>query len=456
MLWVFLMTANNKKWAYIYHYLSMSMLKTIPKSIVLSFILGLFFYTGNSQVDILARLQAEIPNASIKEIDQGHHFKREFIIMLEQPVDHFDPSAGTFTQQLFLAHYNSKEPMLMVTEGYSAYPKYYELSDMLLSNQLIIEHRYFGKSKPEKYNLKYLNNDQASEDYHRIRNLFGNIYKDDWISTGISKGGTSCLIYKSKYPDDVKVAIPYVAPLPMGREDKRCNAFLEKVGDESCRNKIKAFQHHALSQKEDLYKYVDSMAREESLHYTKIGIKSAIEYAILEYSFSFWQYGHACNRIPENSSPEKTFNHMKEVSGFDFFCDETIEFFSPAFYQFMTENGYYGWTHEEFKSQLEYTSDFTSMPFAPKAAENNFDVDYMKYVRVFLYHHGDKIIYIHGGLDPWSACKLIPPKERDAVLIISEKGDHTTRISTLSKLQQKIVYAKLSEWLDRKIVQIKK
>ena len=407
-----------------------------------------------AQFDILTQLKKALPNAEFEELDNGHHFSREFIIMLEQPLDHNNPSAGTFQQRLFLAHYDFNEPMLMVTEGYSAYPQYYELSDMLKSNQLIIEYRFFGESKPENYDYNYLTNDQAVEDYHRIRNLLGKLYKSDWISTGISKGGTTCLIYKYKFPDDVKVTIPYVAPLPMGREDRRFDAFFETTGTEECRTKIKEFQIAALDMKEEIFYMVDSLASADSIQFNIIHTKKAYEYAVLEYPFSFWQYGQECNRIPENPDKYAIFKHLNQVVGLDFYCDASINYFKPSFYQFMTENGYYGFQHAHLGDRFDYVSDFTNFPFAPEEAAGKYDPDYLKYVRVFLYHKGDKIIYIYGANDPWTVCKLVPPKERDAVFILRENGDHSTRISSLTKVEQKIVETKLSDWLKRKVIPI--
>ena len=410
------------------------------------------FAEGNS---ILDRLKQVLPNATFQELDNGHHFKEEYIIMLEQPLDHNNPEVGTFMQRLFLAHYHENEPMLIVTEGYAAYPRYYELSDMLLSNQLIVEHRFFGASKPDNYDYQYLTNDQASEDYHRIRTLLGEIYHEDWISTGISKGGTSCLIYKSKYPDDVEVSVPYVAPLPMAREDKRCDEFILSRGSEECKQKLIDFQHTLLEQKEAIIPMVESLARRDSIHFSRVGVGSAFEYAVLEFTFSFWQYGHDCALVPENSSPEESFEYLNEIVGFDLYCDEGIEYFEPSFYQFMTENGYYGFIHDYLLEDLDYVTDFTNLQFAPQDIELNYNQDYLKYVRVDLYHNGDKILYIHGDLDPWAACKIIPSKKTDALLMIDKDGDHTTRISSFTTDEKEVIYATLKRWLNREIVEIK-
>ena len=401
--------------------------------------------------DILERLKNTIPNASFEEIDNGHHFKREFIIMLEQPLDHDNPAAGTFTQRLFLAHYHEKEPMLIVTEGYAAYPRYYELSDMLLSNQLIVEYRFYGESKPENYDYTYLTNDQAAADYHRIRKLFGKIYCKDWVSTGISKGGTTCLIYKSIYPNDVKVSVPYVAPLPNAREDQRCSDFILNKGSESCQADLKAFQKLALKQKESIIPLVDSLSQFDSIYFNIVKSPQAFEYAVLEYTFSFWQYGHDCSLIPQNPSPLETFNYLNEVVGFDFYCDESIEYFKPSFYQFMTENGYYGFIYDYLESDIEYVTDYTNVPFAPRGIPLIYDQEYLKYVRVYLYHKGDRILYIHGALDPWAACKITPSTNTDSKVMIDIDGDHRTRISTFSDNEKKEIYATLKKWLKREI-----
>lgn len=421
--------------------------------IIRYFILLGFLFCQNQifASDILAKLKAALPNAQFQTLDNGRHFVEEYIIHLEQPLDHNDPSAGTFTQRMFLAHYNFNEPMLMVTEGYSAYPQYYELCEMLMSNQLIIEYRFYGESKPENYDYRYLTNDQAAADYHRIKKLLGKLYKKDWISTGISKGGTTCLIHKTKYPKDVKAVVAYVAPLPKAREDKRCDEFILSQGSSSCQKALKNFQLHALSQKDEILPMLDSLAKNDSLSYNYVSIKEAFEYAVLEFTFSFWQYGHDCDAIPRAPDPEDSFQYLNEIVGFDFYCDESIDYFHPSFYQFMTENGYYGFIHDYLVSKIEYVSDFTNVPFAPQNVNLEYKPDYLKRVRVDLYHHGDGVIYIYGALDPWTACKMSPSKKSDALIIIDADGDHKTRISSLSPSEIKQVTKKLGEWLKRDI-----
>ena len=77
--------------------------------------------------------------------------------------------------------------------------------------------------------------------------LFEIIYRGKWVSTGISKGGATTIYYRYFYPDDVDVSVPYVAPVNRELEDQRLYSFLETIGSDECREKIRSFQIRVLS-----------------------------------------------------------------------------------------------------------------------------------------------------------------------------------------------------------------
>ena len=414
-------------------------------------LIGSVSLDAKKEKSIETLLKKKIPGLSIEKLDVGRHYKEEYVLMLEQPLDHNNPSAGTFKQRIFLAHYDRKAPTLIVTEGYAARPRYYELGDILKSNQLIVEYRFFGQSKPENYDYTYLTNDQAAADLHRIRKLFKKIYCKDWVSTGISKGGTTCLIYKAKYPKDVKVAIPYVAPLPNSQTDTRCDDLILNIGEEACRDKLAFFQKKALEMRDEILPLADSLAKANNLTYNYVGLPAAFEYAVLEFTFSFWQYGHDCDRIPDIPTAREAFNLLDEIVGFDFYCDETIEYFHPAFYQFLRENGYYGFIHNHVKHLIKEITVFDNKIFGPQDQDLSYNPDYLEEVRNILKKEGDKIIHIQGELDPWGACGFVPEERQDALLIIKKGGDHSTRIGNLSAGDRNKIYSKLKEWLKVKV-----
>ncbi len=410
----------------------------------------------HAKKDIIELIQKKIPGAVVTELTASDHFKREFEILIPQRLDHFDKkNKETFQQRIFLYHYDRKAPTVFVTEGYSARQRHYELSEILLGNQIQVEYRYFGISKPDDTEYKYLNNDQAMEDLHYIRHLFCKIYKKEWISTGISKGGTTCLIYKSKYPKDVKVAVPYVAPLPFNQTDKRCDEAILTNGTAECRKTLEDFQHAVLDNRDLMIMKVDSLARADSMSFARFTTAEAFEYAVLEFTFSFWQWGHDCSQVDPTVSPDSLFRTLNKIVGLSFYSDATCNYFEPSYYQFLKENGYYGFIYEPFKSKLKALDRYDNLPFGPRGLDLTMDVDYLKYVRVWLYHNGDKIIHVQGQLDPWGACGFIPPEGQDALLMIKENGSHTTRIKSLSEEQQKQVYERLDHWLKAKVYPLK-
>ncbi|MDX1686021.1 MAG: S28 family serine protease, partial [Saprospiraceae bacterium] len=153
--------------------------------------------------------------ASIEVLGDEEGFEKVYDIRLNQPVDHNNPEAGEFQQRIYLYHKDYKKPVIFVTEGYDIKDRKYELTDILDANQISVEYRFFGESAPDTLQWEYLTNKQAAEDLHRIRDMFGRIYKEEWVSTGISKGGTTTMMYKALYPGDVDASVNYVGPLPL-------------------------------------------------------------------------------------------------------------------------------------------------------------------------------------------------------------------------------------------------
>lgn len=426
-------------------------MRTFQTFILLIFSNCLLF--SQSDDVFMSILKKKLPTDTKIEVREASgHFNKEYTLFITQPIDHSNPALGTFQQRVFLSHHDRKSPTLIVTEGYSARPRKYELSEIMRSNQIIVEYRYNGASVPEKLDYRYLTNDQAMEDLHHIRTIFKKVYKKKWISTGISKGGTTCLIYKSKYPKDVNVAVSYVGPLPKAREDVRMDEMiLEKLEESECGRQLMDLQKFALQHDEEIVPMIDSLAKADKITFNRVSIAQAMEYAILELTFSFFQMGYECKEVPKELNVKSVFDYLKAIVGFDFYCDQTIDYFEPAFYQFMTENGYYGFIHTPYDKYIDDLNQFDNSIFAPQGIPLEYDKDYLTKVRVFLHHYGDKIIYIQGGNDPWAACRFVPPATRDAVYIEKEGGNHGIRIKGLNAAEQQEIYDSLKRWLKVKI-----
>ncbi|MEM1319171.1 MAG: S28 family serine protease [Bacteroidota bacterium] len=413
--------------------------------LLLSFLFSSTTVDARSQ-PIEELLKKRLPDAKIKRLANRAPYQGIFEIRLRQPLDHKNEAAGYFEQLLYLSHYDYKKPMVIVTEGYSANNRTTEVAKMLDANQLVVEYRYAGVSKPAKMDWQYLTSDQATEDLHRIRRLFRKIYRKDWISTGISKGGTTTLVYKAKYPKDVCVAIPYVAPLAFAQEDERTDIHQAQIGPEACRQDIKDFQRLALSHRAKIIPMIDTFAANHGYSFT-IGTDAAFEYAVLEYPFSFWQWGANCEEIPdETASQQEIFDYLNNVVGWNFYSDAIYDYFLPSFYQFLTELGYYGFPKDHVEDLLVAVKNPTNLTFGPRDADLTFK-PYLVPVNDWLMKKGHRILYIYGELDTWTACGVVPSPKTDALRMVKEGGSHSTRIKDFSKEEQQKIYDKLKKWL---------
>jgi len=64
-----------------------------------------------------------------------------------------------------------------------------------------------------------------------------------------------------------------------------------------------------------------------------------------------------------------------------------------------------------------------------------------------LQYHGDRIIYIYGELDPWSATGIRLIGRTDAVKFVVKNGHHGSRVRDFSPEQKELFYSTLERWL---------
>lgn len=186
---------------------------------------------------------------------ESTEFSEKYVTYFTQPLDHRHPRRKEVSASgLSWQHAGFDRPTVIITEGYGAAyalkPQYREeLSRLLNANMVFVEYRYFLESTPEPKDWQYLTAESSADDLHAVTTAFKNIYPGKWIATGISKGGQTALLYRTFYPDDVDVSVPYVAPLCYGTEDGRHEPFLKKVSTDEDRKRITDFQLEILKRK---------------------------------------------------------------------------------------------------------------------------------------------------------------------------------------------------------------
>jgi len=394
---------------------------------------------------------AKLPGVKIISKQVTHSpFKLEYQLAIKQPVDHTDTTKGYFYQQLHLIHRDFAKPMVMETQGYQGYARGNELEKMLHCNNIDVEFRYFNKSKPDSLQWQYLTFEQATADLHHINQVFRSLYHAKWISTGISRGGETALTYRYFYPDDVDATVPYVAPMPNDIEDKRIYNFLDTAGGRAVVAKMKNVQLFLLKhEKEALDRQSLSTRR---LHYKTLGsLGAAFEYAVMEYPFAFWQISSIDPKdIPTNHNFTDYYNHFVDVFGDDLsgFSDEkAVDPYLPHCY--MTwQTGYYKYNIQPFKACLHYLSGTNpTAAFLPAAVpRKEYDPEFERKVNAWIATKGNKILYIYGGRDTWTACKPDFGAEVNAKRFIIPGANHyEARIKNMSTAMKQQFAAALEQ-----------
>ena len=421
------------------------------------------FANAQSAQDSLEQALYNLPDVSFTKLSKPGDKYLQYALTIKQPLDHQHPERGFFYQRIKLTHKGFDKPTVMETEGYWLWNggTGNELEQILDANNLDVEYRFYGKSLPDSMNWQYLTLEQATADYHKINELFKTIYKNKWISTGISKGGETTIYYKYFYPDDVDLSVPYVAPLDNSLEDKRIYHFFDTIGTEACRKKIYDFQVFLLQHEPEITDKLKWYSQGAGLHYTYTGsVEKSFEYCVLEFSFSFWQYNGKCDSIPTNKDVETYLKFLLANDDIWSFADEGIKAYEAHYYQAQTQSGYYSYNIEPFKKYLHYFTSNPSSIFPPKSAViTKYDSMLNVNVQNWLADKGNNILYIYGGFDTWTSAGVIPTDKVNSKRYVVPNTSHATaRIKNMPADMQTDFVQKIKEitGLDANVSVLKK
>lgn len=379
----------------------------------------------------------------------------KYVVTIRQPLDHKHPEKGSFTQRVVISHEGFDRPTVLVTEGYGGdyalNPRYRdELAGLFQTNTVFVEHRYFSGSVPDTVDWQYLTAPNSASDLHLITTLFKQIYPQKWISTGISKGGQTALIYRAFFPNDVDITVPYVAPVSRSAEDGRHEPFLNVVGDKKTRQAILSFQREVLKRRGEIIPLMEKFCMEKQLSF-RISMNEVLDYCVLEYSFAFWQWGTPASQIPANSATtEVLFKHLTEISGPDYFA--TGQPTQAFFIQAARELGYYGYDIEPFKDLLfiRTAKDYLQRIMLPEGITIQFQPELYKKLTNFIETSDPRLIFVYGEYDPWTSVGITKlDGKKNMFVAIQPKGSHRARINTLPDSLRDKVIKTIKLWLEK-------
>lgn len=428
------------------------------KRISLSFLLAvasIFCAIGSSAQSLSEQFEALPSVKKVEVLDKGT-FKEKYLLWFEQPVCYTDSSQGVFLQRVFVGNICRDSSTVFVTEGYNAdyaaRDRYRdEISRLFNLNNVVVEHRYFAPSVPEQVNWDYLTAENEAHDLHRIITELKTIYPARWISTGISKGGQNCVIYRACYPDDVDFTVSYVGPFCRGVEDGRHEPFIAANGScESDRAAVRAFQEEFLRRRQTLQPRFEEFCKSKGYTF-RVPISEVFDMCALEFSFAFWQWGYPVSTIPgRNASDKEYLDYLNKVAGPDYFSKENPH---TSFYIMAArELGYYGYDVEPFKDLLSISTakGYMQRIFLPEdALDIKFDKRLSRKMDRFLRHNKCDILFIYGEYDPWSAVRAGDRHSETNHIFIQPGGSHRARISTFEEPMQSEIKSLIASWLYR-------
>ena len=420
-------------------------------------LLVVFAVTLNAKKNDITKMLKKIDAvSSFEKIEKLDTLRSYYSLKFTQQLDKDNPEAGTFEQRVLLGHRGWDRPMVIITQGYggggsfSSNRFYEELTTLIDANVLFVEHRYFDESTPSPCNWDYLTIPNSMEDYHAITTAFKEFYKNKWLSTGISKGGSTSMFYRAYYPDDVDVSVPYVAPLCVALEDGRHESFLEQASTKAARDAVRNFQLLLLERKEVYMPLFEDYCKKKNYTFRQ-PLSVIYDYCVLEYAFSFWQWGKPASEIPTlEKGDEVVFKYFIASCDPDYFSrGNKLDSFSV---QAVKDFGYYGYNVEPFKKYIkEPLQDYyKKIMLSEEWYDVEFDGSVHRKVVDYLTENDPKMIYIYGEWDPWTANGVTWLRDRNKKTIrifIEPDGSHKARIGTMPENMKKEILDLLEEWV---------
>lgn len=403
---------------------------------------------GLAPGELLARLRA-LPGVTADEAptqQAGFHY---YVLHFTQPVDHDDPSQGTFQQEVSLLHRSDLAPVPMIVQT-SGYADYYldwpvELTRLLAANQVSIEHRYFGQSRPVPTDWTKLTIAQMAADEHEIITALRGIYQGAFVTAGGSKGGMTAVYHRRFYPDDVDGTVAYVAPISFGAPDPRYAAFVDTLGPVGCRQAVRDVATEMLAARRDAM--LARAQQQTSSTYTRVAIGAALEAAIASLEWTFWQYAgvEACGGVPPvTASDDALFAFLDEISPVSDCDDQQLAQFEPYMYQSYAQLGFPDGGAAYLAPFLQYTeADYVNeLPTEPPL----LDPAAMRDIADFVAQRGERLLFIYGEWDPWTGGQFTLGNAVDSELLIQPQGTHGARIANLEASDRAAAFAKLQAW----------
>ncbi|GAA3135778.1 S28 family serine protease [Streptomyces rectiviolaceus] len=413
---------------------------------------------ADTKADIRERLE-KIPGMKVVSVvdKEGYLF---YTLTYAQPVDHGNPRAGTFTQRATLWHKATDKPTVLYTGGYTLASNTTALTKLIDANQVSVEHRYFEQSRPSGAagsDWSKLTVQQEAADEHRLTQALRGVEKGKWLGTGASKGGMTATYHERFYPEDLDAVVAFVAPNDANnKDDSGYERFFRTVGTAECRTALNAVQREMLVRREALIPKFEADAKEagDTFEETLGTTDRAYEFAVLDQVWNFWQSGTVdnCPTVPDakKASDDELYDWSKK-HGLSVYQDETLgtNGTGPYYRQAATQLGWADLQFKHLKDVRHHPDIYQPNSVLPEAMRGSYNNRTIADVDRWVKTRGQRMMFIYGENDPWSAEKFTP-SHRDSYRYEAPGSNHGASIAKLPAAEQAEAIATIKRWADVK------
>ncbi|MGW0547432.1 S28 family serine protease [Streptomyces altiplanensis] len=404
-----------------------------------------------ASADIREKLE-EIPGLTVVSVTDKGGFPL-YTLTLTQPVDHRDPGSGTFQQRLTLWHKSETAPVVHYTGGYGLSSGTREITTLLGANQVSVEHRYFNTSRPAAgVDWDDLNVWQQASDEHAIVQALKSLYQAKWIGTGASKGGMTQVYHERFYPGDLDAVVAYVAPNDAdNRDDSVYEKFFQTVGTPECRAALNAVQREMLVRRDAMLPRFEATSKEQGLTFEYLGSADrAFEFSVLDQVWNFWQSGtHTdCPAVPDarKATDDELYTWSLD-HGLSIYSDQGngAEGSGPYYRQAAAQLGWADLKFKHLRDVLAYPDIYQPNSVLPADMRTSYNGRTIKDVDRWVSTRGERMMFVYGQNDPWSAERFKPGKH-DSHLYVAPDTNHGALISKLTPAERARAEATVKRW----------
>jgi len=435
--------------------------------------------------------------------------KEKYLICFKQPVDWQNPDGEQFEQRVILTYRGKKNINVYEVNGYSLSDQCFystdtnEICDIYNGNNIEIEYRFFGKSRPDNLSnesteyWEYLTSKNASNDFNRIITSLNKVLKGKKAFTGRSKGGEATNAMAMYYPDCVDAYISFVSPYKSSTNDKNLyKYFYEEIGDKAlgkeeakrCRDLITDFQIQYLQYRDYIKEpFFNNEQIKDCKFLPTVNADNYYDIMIMDIPGAVWMF---CQYYKEHSNAdifdyiEQCLDYPESQYKYDYMLNLLIYFNNytsgfdisdnrhfPYVVQCQTELGQYSYDYSylrkaiaekglsqdilSIKIQDEALADL-KMTFTPQQLQSfKFNPEYCNAIKLWAETTDQTNVFqIYGDLDLWNysaICRDNSHESHSPALNCyhAPMADHSASINDLTHKDRQDLFSKLDNKLGK-------